>query len=168
MNIGSDFDYMGIKLKMSAVVSVKDLIFKKDPKYHTFSPEILDEKIFKSTAPEKVKKASNPPADALKLNQLKQIAKELEKHDLDEKNTDYLSKDNSIEFDSMASKKDSVFWAIERQVPLTQIEIKGFKQADSIYIANFEKINKKVKKDSLARTTPNKFEFSNIFSGKNI
>jgi hypothetical protein len=165
LNLNSKIDYMGLELEMKAVVSYKDLKFKKDPRYASVKPEIVDEKLFKEAAD--LPKASKV-SKKVNLAQLKDIGKELQKEDfqdLKKQNMAYVSKNTTYKVDSLAGKKDSLFWEAERQVPLTLVELKGFEQADSIYLANFDKINAKVKKDSLQKVAPNKFKIKHLVGG---
>lgn len=86
------------------------------------------------------KKAEN----ALTLQDLMKIKKEFEKEEKIERKANKEADVSSIRnyvVDSTSRERDSTFWDIERQVPLTAYEIKGFEQADSIVIANFDEIN---------------------------
>ena len=50
--------------------------------------------------------------------------------------------DSDDEVDSMASKHDESFWVAERQVPLTEAEVIGYKQADSLQFLDKDKLTK--------------------------
>lgn len=60
------------------------------------------------------------------LKDLKTLAKSLENED--RKTGEAVDSDRNFKVDSMATKRDSTFWNLERQVPLTISEIVGFKK----------------------------------------
>jgi len=62
--------------------------------------------------------------------------------------------------DSLAPTHSEAFWNEEREVPLTEAEVKGFKEADSLYV--FERA--KISKDSL-NALP-KFNLSQLYFAK--
>lgn len=162
-----NMDNLGIELDFNATVAIKNFKLKKNPKYAKIKPEIIDENVFKEDGKSLKPNFSKPEKLNLKqLNELNKMLLKQEKKEEKNQGNNKFDKDEFYEIDSLASKKDSIFWNIERQVPLTAIEMKGFGQADSIYLANFEKINKKVKKDSLAMTHPNKLKFRQLIVGR--
>jgi hypothetical protein len=64
--------------------------------------------------------------------ELKTIVKEYEKEERKEqKDPDVLS-DVTFKIDSGAYKKDSLYWAEVRPIPLTREEVKGYEKADSV------------------------------------
>jgi hypothetical protein len=65
-----------------------------------------------------------------------------------------------MEVDSLASSKSDAFWNEEREVPLTEAEVKGFKEADSLYV--FERA--KMTKDSISSLP--RFKFSHLLLAK--
>jgi Family of unknown function (DUF5686) len=100
--------------------------------------------------------------------QLKKLSKDLQKEEVKEKKEkkeEIIASDYSRSVDTLARKRTEDFWADERQVPLTEIEIKGYKNADSIYLANSVKINVKLKEDSVKNAQPAKFKFNHLMSG---
>jgi len=164
LNVSGSFENFGAKMDLKAVVSAKEIQLKKNPRFASVKPEIIDENIFKEKA-KAIPKNTSVKIETT-LNDLNKLAKTLQKEEqkLVENLSKYDLEKNTI-VDSSASKKDSLFWSIERQVPLTAIEIKGFKQADSIYTINFEAINKKIKKDSSRAKNVEKSNFIRLFSG---
>jgi hypothetical protein len=165
--MSGEMDYLGIALDLKATISIKNFILKKDPKYAKIKPEIIDEKLFKEEAKKVNPNFNKPEKTNLKqLSELNRMLLKQEKKELKQLSENIVDKEVLYETDSLASRKDSLFWISERQVPLTAIETKGFQQADSIYLANFEKINKKVKKDSIAKTQSNKFKMVHLISNK--
>lgn len=165
----SDVETLGFTLKSNSVASVKNLKLTKNPKYANLKPSIIDEKLLgnRKVSPNEIK-AKKKTENTLTLQGLMKLKKEFEKEDKTElkKNgkSDILSVRNYV-VDSSARERDSTFWDIERQVPLTKVEMKGFQQADSIVIANFDKISKKMEKDSLQNARPNKFKIPHVISG---
>ena len=163
-NVSGSFENFGAKIDLKAVISAKEIQLKKNPRFATVKPEIIDENIFKEKA-KAIPKNATVKKEAT-LNDLKKLAKTLQKEEqkFGENVSKYDLEKNTI-VDSSATEKDSLFWLIERQVPLTAIEIKGFQQADSIYAVNFEAINKKIKKDSSRVKNAEKLNFMRLFSG---
>jgi hypothetical protein len=134
------------------VTSVRNYQLQINPKYHQ-KPVVVDEKIDKEKAAE-IRKQAIDTETALKQKeltrkQLRKLSREMEKEDRRERKDRgedvTVLRDYSFQVDTLARKKPSGFWDEERQVPLTDTEIKGYQQADSLYKANEEKI----KKDSL-------------------
>ncbi|MBK6976679.1 MAG: carboxypeptidase-like regulatory domain-containing protein [Cytophagaceae bacterium] len=161
LNIETTLESYGAEMEMRAVVALKDIAFKKNPKYAEVKPEIIDEKIFKEKATLKPKDA--PVNKEATLKDLKTLAKSLENED--RKTGEAVDSDRNFKVDSMATKRDSTFWNLERQVPLTISEIVGFKKADSLYVINAEAIQKKIKKDSTRFSGGNKFKVPQLFLG---
>jgi hypothetical protein len=161
LNIETTLESYGAEMEMRAVVALKDIVFKKNPKYAEVKPDIIDEKIFKEKATLKPK--DTPVNKEATLKDLKKLAKSFESEE--RKTGIMVDSDRSFKIDSMATKQDSTFWNIERQVPLTISEISGFKKADSLYKINAGAIQKKIRKDSTLFSGGNKFKISQIFLG---
>lgn len=165
----ADIESLGFSITTNSVIAFKDMKLTKNPKYAQLKPTLIDEKLLKNEKVSEVQIKSKKKAEnALTLQDLTKMKKEFEKEDKVDlkknKEADVLQIRNYV-VDSSATKKDSTFWDIERQVPLTVNEIKGFQQADSIVTANFEKISKKLEKDSLQKAEPNKFKFQHLIGG---
>ncbi|MDJ1472665.1 DUF5686 and carboxypeptidase regulatory-like domain-containing protein [Xanthocytophaga flava] len=148
------------------VTSVRNYQLKINPKYHQ-QPVVVDEKIDKEKAAE-VRKQKINTETALKQKeltrkQLRQLSREMEREDRKERKERgedvTVMRDYSFNVDTLARKRPSSFWEDERQVPLTDTEIKGYKQADSLYKANEDKI----KKDSI-KSLP-RFRFTHLIFG---
>jgi hypothetical protein len=162
----ADVEALGFTIKTNAVISFKDMKLTKNPKYARLKPTIIDEKLFVNERISKTEiKSSDKKKSELTIQDLMTLKKEFAKEDKAElrskKEADVLSVRNYV-IDSSARERDSTFWNIERQVPLTVNEIKGFEQADSIVIANFDEISKKLKKDSVKKAEPNKFKITHM------
>jgi hypothetical protein len=164
-----EFETLGFTIKANSVISFKDMKLTKNPKYARLKPTIIDEKLLKN---EKVAatviKGKKRTENALTLQDLMKLKKEFAKEDkveLKKNGESDISSVRNYVVDSTARERDSTFWDIERQVPLTKVEVKGFQQADSIVIANFDKISKKLEKDSLQNARPNKFKIPHLISG---
>jgi len=148
------------------VTSVRNYQLQVNPKYHQ-QPIVVDEKIDKEKTAE-VRQQKIDTQTALKQKemtrkQLRQFTRKMEKEDRQERKARgedvTVLRDYAFDIDTLARKKSSSFWEDERQVPLTDIEVKGYQQADSLYKANEEKI----KKDSV-KNLP-RFRFSHLLFG---
>jgi Family of unknown function (DUF5686)/CarboxypepD_reg-like domain len=139
----SDLDAFGINAYFNYVTNVRNYNVSVNEKYHQ-KPVVIDEKIDKAEAVA-IKKDKIDAKTALKQKQvtrkqLEKFLKESQKEDKKErkiKGEDVaMVRSYSIEVDSLFKKRGTDFWNIERQVPLTDFEIKGYAQADSIAKAN--------------------------------
>jgi hypothetical protein len=162
-----DFDQLGFKGFFNYVTNIRNYNISVNSKYHQ-KPVVIDEKIDKIEA-QALKSEKIDAKIALKQKQLtrKQLGKflkEAEKEDKKErkeKGEDVaLVRSYNMEVDSLYRKKPNDFWNEERQVPLTELEIKGYAQADSLDKAN----EGNFKKDSI-KSLP-KFKFMQIIEGK--
>jgi hypothetical protein len=66
--------------------------------------------------------------------ELKTIMKEYEKDEQKQLKEPEVISDNTFVVDSNAYKMDSSFWAVERPVPLTESEVKGYEKIDSMAV----------------------------------
>lgn len=170
--LNSKIDALGIEASAQIVTSFKNYQLVKNAKYATIKPQVLDDKIFKTEAKDLNRKKLDTKTilaqKEVTTTQLKKLSKDLEKQEIKEKkekNEEIIASDYSRSVDTLARKRTEDFWAEERQVPLTEIEIKGYKNADSIYSANALKINVKLKEDSVKNAQPAKFKFNHLMSG---
>ncbi|MEA5257249.1 DUF5686 and carboxypeptidase regulatory-like domain-containing protein [Arcicella aquatica] len=163
----SDFDAFGFKGFFNYVTNVRNYTVAVNEKYHQ-RPVVIDEKIDKAEAKElKSEKVNSKIAlnqKQVTRKQLNKFLKEAEKEDKKErkkKGEDIdLVRSYNVEIDSLHSKRSADFWNEERQVPLTDLEIKGYAQADSIAKTN----EQQYQKDSI-RNLP-AFKFSHLIFGK--
>lgn len=163
----SDFDAFGFSGFFNYVTNVRNYNVLVNEKYHQ-KPVIIDEKIDKAEAialkSEKVNAKTSLKQKEITRKQLEKFLKSSEKEDKKERKTKgedvALVRSYSIEVDTLFKKRTSDFWNVERQVPLTDFEIKGYAQADSITKAN----EGQYKKDSIKNLPV--FKFSHLFMGK--
>lgn len=83
-------------------------------------------------------------AEMLKLANKMKRESELEQ----EKNLEIIRDSSTMEIDSLASQRDSVFWQTNRTVSLMETEIISYKQADSIIAKKDKDSTQKAKKDT--------------------
>jgi hypothetical protein len=163
----TDFDAFGFNGFFNYVTNVRNYNLSVNEKYHQ-KPVVIDEKIDKAEAlalkNEKVDAKTALKQKQLTRKQLEKFLKSSEKENKKEQKSKgedvALVRSYSIEVDTLFKKRTADFWNIERQVPLTDYEIKGYAQADSIVKAN----EGQYKKDSIKNLPI--FKFSHIISGK--
>jgi hypothetical protein len=146
---GFEFEYKylatvsGYKIKVNPEVYV-------DPK----EIEVIDEKIDKEEA-SKIEKtfAKDKKGDdqekqlqdrlaagkEITRKELKTIIKEYEKQEQKQQEDPEVVFDNNVTVDSLAYKKDSVYWAEIRPVPLTKAEVIGYRKSDSLAVVEKKK-----------------------------
>ena len=171
-DILSKIDIFGLEGSARIVTSFKNYQLVKNPKYATIRPQVLDDKIFKTEAKDLNRQKLNTKTAAVQkeitIKQLKKLSKDLEKEEIKEikgKKEEIISSNFSRSEDTLARKRTEDFWMEERQVPLTEIETKGYKQADSLYVVEAKKINIKLKEDSLDRSRPARFKANHLLIG---
>jgi len=171
-DVFSKIDAFGIEGSARVVTAFKNYSLVKNPKYATIKPQVLDDKIFKTEAKDLNRKKLDTKTviqqKEVTLKQLKQLSKDLEKEEVKEKKEkkeEIITSNYARSEDTLARKRTEDFWAEERQVPLTEIEVKGYQRADSIYLANATKINVKLKEDSLKKVRPAKFKVNHLILG---
>ena len=163
----SDFDAFGFNGFFNYVTNVRNYNVSVNEKYHQ-KPVVIDEKIDKAEAialkSEKVNAKTSLKQKEITRKQLEKFLKSSEKEDKKERKTKgedvALVRSYSIEVDTLFKKRTSDFWNIERQVPLTDFEIKGYAQADSITKAN----EGQYKKDSIKNLPV--FKVAHLLMGK--
>jgi hypothetical protein len=139
----TDFDAFGFQGYFNYVTNVRNYAVNINEKYHQ-KPVVIDEKIDKAEAValkgEKVDAKTALKQKQLTRKQLEKFLKSSEKEDKKERKSKgedvAVVRSYSIEVDTLFKKRTSNFWEEERQVPLTEFEIKGYAQADSITKAN--------------------------------
>ena len=163
----SDFDAFGVNGFFNYVTNVRNYNVSVNEKYHQ-KPVVIDEKIDKAEAVaiknEKVDAKTALKQKQVTRKQLEKFLKESQKEDKKERKTKgedvAMVRSYSIEVDSLYKKRGSDFWNEERQVPLTDFEIKGYAQADSIAKAN----EGNYKKDSIKNLPV--FKLQHLLMGK--
>ncbi len=168
-SVRSNIDVVGIGAKFEYVTQIKEYNIKLDPNF-VVKPQIIEERIDKTLAKEIDKEKIKTVEDAKKSfsgeitrKKLKKALKQLEKQEKKSKDTvsaiQYAS-EFDFEVDSLASKKSEAYWQREREIPLSDVEIKAYKEADSLYLAGAEKR----RKDSISNLP--KFKWLQLYSGK--
>ena len=163
----SDFDAFGVNGFFNYVTNVRNYNVSVNEKYHQ-KPVVIDEKIDKAEAvsikDEKINAKTALKQKQVTRKQLEKFLKESQKEDKKERKSKgedvAMVRSYSIEVDSLYKKRGSDFWNEERQVPLTDFEIKGYAQADSIVKANAGNY----KKDSIKNLPV--FKFQHVIMGK--
>lgn len=166
-NFRTDFDVFGASGFFNYVTNVRNYSISLNDKYHQ-RPVVIDEKIDKSEAialkSEKVNAKTALQQKQITRKQLEKFLKDAEKEDKKgrkAKGDDVaLTRSYNIEVDTLYKKRNADFWNQERQVPLTDFEIKGYIQADSIAKVN----ESQYKKDSINSLPV--FKFPHIIFGK--
>ncbi len=139
----------GFEFQYNYLASVSNYRITINPKIYVESMEVIDEKKEKTLANEidqtqKQKKKNAPPGKTQPLQQrlaageeitrkeLKTIVKEYEKEEQKQQKDPGVLSEVSFKIDSAAYKKDSLYWAEVRPIPLTREEVKGYVKADSV------------------------------------
>lgn len=73
---------------------------------------------------------------------IRKYEKEMIAQEQEENDGDIIVSDRTVVIDSMATKRDTTFWSQIRPVPLTTMELKGYKAKDSIIVAKKEQVIK--------------------------
>ena len=142
-NFRTDFDAFGVAGFFNYVTNVRNYAISLNEKYHQ-RPVVIDEKIDKAEATslkgEKVNAKTALQQKQITRKQLEKFLKESQKEDKKERKAKgddvALTRSYNIEVDTLYKKRNADFWNQERQVPLTDFEIKGYAQADSITKVN--------------------------------
>ena len=170
--LNSKIDAFGVEGSAQIITSFKNYQLVKNSKYAAIKPQVLDDKIFKTEAKDLNRKKLDTKTilsqKELTTTQLKKLSKDLQKEEVKEKKEkkeEIIASDYSRSVDTLARKRTEDFWAEERQVPLTEIEVRGYQRTDSIYVANATKIQVKLKEDSLKKVQANKFKFGHLIGG---
>jgi hypothetical protein len=161
-DVNVNFEAMGFGATFRYITQVKEYSIKVNPAY-VVKPTIIEERLHKDWAKEINKEKISTPKLAFSSDitrkKLKKVLKELDKEEKKEVKEEF-SSDYTFTVDSTASSKKEEFWASERQVPLTEAEVKGYKEADSLYVQD----EKKRIKDSI-NALP-RFRYGDIFSAR--
>jgi hypothetical protein len=149
-DVNINFDAMGFGATFRYITQIKEYKIKVNPVL-VVKPNIIEERLNKSLAKEidreKVKDPKTALSSEVTRNKLKKILRQVEKTEKVElleksEEKEIFTSDYVFEVDSMASKHDESFWVAERQVPLTEAEVIGYKQADSLQFLDKEKLAK--------------------------
>ena len=158
-DVNVNFDAMGFGANFRYITQVKEYSIKVNPAF-VVKPTIIEERLHKDWAKEINKEKITTPKLALgkelTRKKLKKVLKEIEKEEKKEE----FSSDYTITVDSSAAIKKEEYWESERQVPLTEAEVKGYKEADSLSVQD----EKKRLKDSV-NALP-RFRYGDIWGGR--
>lgn len=76
--------------------------------------------------------------EELTRKDLRKMMREYEKEEQDAQEEPEVVSNTSYEVDSLATKRDSSYWAVIRPIPLTKAEVRGYEVQDSIIVAEEE------------------------------
>lgn len=159
----------GLAGKYSYLASVSN--YKVTPnKDLDASVVLIDEKI--APAPEEIEAIKSGDLDIgvkevfqedkeVSRKQFKKLMREYEKQEREEEEEPDVISDYTFKIDTTAAKKDSLYWAKLRPVPLTAKEIKSYVREDSTYFAEKEK----AENDTLRAQNGDRFKFTDLLGG---
>jgi hypothetical protein len=140
---GFEFEYKYLATVSDYKITVNPELFVEPEQM-----EVIDEKIDKEEAKkieqihdDKNKQLQERLASGKEITrkELKTLIKEYEKAEKKELKEPEVLFDNTFSIDSGAYKKDSLYWAAIRPVPLTVEEIKGYEKSDSMAVVERKK-----------------------------
>lgn len=131
---------------------------------------LVDEKI--EQAPEEIEAIKDKNLDEgvqqvfkedkeVSRKQFRKLMREYEKQEREEQEEKDLVRDYSYRVDSLAAKKDSLYWAKIRPVPLTNREVKGYEKQDSTYYAEKEQ----AERDTARLVNGERFKPTDLLTG---
>lgn len=97
----------------------------------------------------------------LTRKELRKIIKEYEKQERKQQEEPEVVVNTSLIIDSMAYKRDSLYWEEIRPIPLTKYEVKGYRVTDSLAVVEAEK----EKADTLNQRRGGQFSIGDLFFG---
>ncbi len=126
---------------------------------------VVDDKIDKDRAKQLSKvevtasaKKSETPESLISTKELKKQMKQYEKEEQKSQEEPDVLFTKVYKIDSMAYKRDDDYWKEVRSVPLTTVELKGYRQIDSLA--------GKIEKDSVKKNRPYHFKIQDPFVGR--
>jgi len=145
--------YFGFKFEANYLASISDYNITVNPDLE-YEVEVIDEAVEKELA-KQIKESRNAKTANIEgrlsegkevtRKELKKMLKEYEKEEQKAQKEPEVESTYNFEVDSMATKRDSLYWENIRPIPLTELEVKGYKVVDSMIIADKEE----ARKDSL-------------------
>ncbi len=161
---GFSFDY-------NYLATISDYDIKINPDLDV-DFDVIDEKIEKEAARASEKRRIESPRDAtteeklaigeeLTRKDLRKLMRSYEKEEKEaaaEEQEEIVVSNHTYEVDSLASKRDSSYWAVIRPIPLTTQEVRGYFVADSTAIA--DKAAAEAKENGVKKSTQKKSDFS--------
>ncbi|BDD12254.1 hypothetical protein FUAX_46860 (plasmid) [Fulvitalea axinellae] len=179
-DVEAELKYMGVKASGRYLVSVKEYELELNPD--------LDHSIVQAKGPlaeRKTAEEEGPKENVAKTKRQKEIKRLLAKDKLNNREMRKLKRkvaretkaqelkddlevkyvDDKMEIDSLAGKRDSLYWAEARPVPLSKEELEGYHHFDSIRTVQKVKIEKQKKpKDTTKVVKKEKSAFGKAFS----
>lgn len=166
-----DGKVFGFEFEYNYLATVKDYKISLNPDLE-LDMKVIDEKIDKDYAKE-VKTQFSEKDQNLKERleggkeitnkELRKLIRDYEKEERKQTDQPEVISDTKYSVDSLAFKKDSVFWADIRPIALTLEEIKGYKKSDSL--AEVER--KKQEGDTLKSSKHKGFQVWDVLIGDN-
>ncbi|MFK7807344.1 MAG: DUF5686 and carboxypeptidase regulatory-like domain-containing protein [Saprospiraceae bacterium] len=169
MGFGFEFNYL-------ATASDYEIELNPDLK---FEMVVIDETIEKEKATE-IKKRSKrqkkkddelsalqqkmSEGEEISRKDLRKLMKNYAKEERKEQEEPKVESNRSYAIDTLATKRDSSYWANIRSVPLTKLEVRGYEITDSLRIVEIEE----EKKDSVKQVKKDRFMPWEIFFPNNI
>lgn len=156
--------FFGFEFDYTYLATVSNYRITLNPELVVENMVVIDEKLQTEKAREIEKTLSNksqPLQQRLEAGQeitrkeLKSIMKEYERQERKQQSDPTVVANTEFKVDSGAYKKDSLYWASIRPVPLTDEEVKGYRITDSLAIEE----RKKDEGDTLRRSDKNKEGF---------
>ena len=161
----------GFEFEYNYLATVKDYKVSLNPDLE-MDMKVIDRHIEKDRAKE-IEKRHSSKNQGLKERleegkevtnkELRKLIRDYEKEGRKQLDEPAVVSDTKYSVDSLAFKKDSVFWAEIRPMPLTPEEVKGYKKADSL--AEMER--KKQEGDTLKASRHKGFQEWDVFIGDN-
>lgn len=145
-----DGKVFGFEFEYNYLASVNNYRIAINPKIYVEEMQVIDEKKEETLARQiektqkqvqKEKKGGDKTAqlqerlaagEEITRKELKSIVKEYEKEERKQQAEPEVLSDVDFSIDSAAYKKDSLYWAEVRPIPLTREEVKGYEKSDSI------------------------------------
>ncbi|MEM6318848.1 MAG: DUF5686 and carboxypeptidase regulatory-like domain-containing protein [Bacteroidota bacterium] len=145
--------YLGFKFEADYLASVSDYKIELNPDLEyevVVVDEAIEEELAKEIEASKNAKIENiegrlSQGKEVTRKELRKMLKEYEREERDEQEAPEVEENRTFVVDSMAAKRDSMYWEAIRPIPLTEIESRGYFVMDSLEVAEEEK----AKKDSL-------------------
>ena len=140
----------GFEFEYNYLASVSNYKITLNPRIYVEEMEVIDEKRdealaqkIESTQKEQQKERKRADktttlqerlaaGEEITRKELKTIVKEYEKEERKQQEAPEILSEVNFSIDSAAYKKDSLFWAEVRPIPLTEEEAKGYEKADSL------------------------------------
>ena len=145
--------FFGFKFEFDYLASVSNYEIEINPDLQ-YEFRVVDEEIEKELAQQieesrnaKIKDIESRLSEGKEVTrkELRKMLKEYEKEEQKKQEEPEVETITKYSVDSMAHKRDSLYWETIRPIPLTKYEVRGYKTIDSIIIAEREE----ARKDSL-------------------